>query len=83
MVQGLQFKSNDLGSMHDPVLANSLTSSILSDRNSTPLTHFYQEFSKQTTTEDNNYISANNHINQNESTSAHTIQTAIKQIEII
>lgn len=77
MVQGLQLQSNELSSLHDQTLMNSLTSS--SNRPSTSLSHFYHEISKQPTT-GTTIPTAHNQYNQNENLS---IRSLANPIEIV
>lgn len=75
MVQGLQLQSNELSSLHDQTLMNSITSS--TNRPSTSLSHFYHEISKQPTT-DTAISTAHSQYNPNDNLSIRSLSNPIE-----
>lgn len=80
MVQGLQLQSsNELNTLHDQTLMNSLTASTSSRPHTASLSHFYHEISKQPMV-GANVTTAHNHLRQNDNLSMRSMSNTIEII---
>lgn len=80
MVQGLQLQSsNELNTLHDQSLMNSLTTSASNRPHTASLSQFYHEISKQPIASAN-VTTAHNHLRQNENLSIRSMSNTIEII---